>query len=74
MLDLEAPLQWELADSDELVVYRRGRVTVVLNVSDHEVTLPAELVAGGEVVVSSVRGHSNASSVPANACTWLLRR
>jgi hypothetical protein len=74
MLDLDAPLQWELADSDELVAYRRGQVTVVLNVSDHEVTLPVDLVPGGEVIVSSARGHANPATVPADACTWLLRR
>ena len=71
-LDVDAPLEWELADSDQLVAYRRGRVTVMLNVSDHEVTLPADVVANGTVIITSVHGHADPATVPANACTWLL--
>lgn len=74
LLDRDAPLEWELADSDELVVYRRGRVLVALNVTGHDVALPEHLTAGTEVIITSVRGHDHPGTVPADACTWLLRR
>ncbi len=35
-----------LPDDPDLVVYRRGDVVVVLNMSDHERHVPADLVAG----------------------------
>jgi hypothetical protein len=47
---------------------------VVLNVSDHDVRLPNEMVEGRRVIISSVRDHADAATVPANACTWLLAR
>ena len=43
-----------LPDDPDLVVYRRGEVVVALNMSDHERTLPADVVAGLRVLVSSV--------------------
>ena len=43
-----------LPDDPDLVVYRRGEVVVVLNMSDHERSLPADVVAGHRVLVSSV--------------------
>ena len=61
-LDLEAPLEWLLPDSDEIVAFRRGAVVVVLNVSDHEVALPAELAAGRKVIISSVRDQDRKST------------
>jgi alpha-glucosidase len=73
-LDVNAPLEWVLPDSDELVAYRRGAVLVALNVSDHAVTLPAELVGDARLIISSVRTHTDPAVVPANACTWLLHR
>jgi len=73
-LDVHAPLEWVLPDSDELVAYRRGAVLVVLNVSDRDIALPAELVGDGRLIISSVRTHTDPAVVPANACTWLLHR
>jgi alpha-glucosidase len=73
-LDRDAPLEWVLADSDELVAYHRGEVLVVLNVSAQPVSLPPELVAGRRVIISSVRGHDDPATVPADACVWLLAR
>ena len=73
-LDLEAPLEWLLPDSDELVAFRRGEVVVVLNVSDHEVSLPDHLAVDRTVIISSVRDHADAAVVPANSCLWLLAR
>ena len=49
-----------LPDDPDLVVYRRGEVVVVLNMSDHERSLPADLVAGLRVLVSSVADHVGA--------------
>jgi hypothetical protein len=64
-------LEWELEGSDDVVVYRRGEVLVALNVTDHPVALPAALTGRRTVVVSSVRGHTDATTVPADACVWL---
>lgn len=72
-LDPGAPLEWELADSDEVVAYRRGDTLVVLNVSDHPVGLPGALVDGRVITVSSVRHHDDPSTVPADAAVWLRR-
>jgi hypothetical protein len=71
VLDAVAPLEWELDGSDEVVVYRRGEVLVALNVTDHAVALPADLTGGRAVVASSVRGHTDATTVPSDACVWL---
>ena len=73
-LDPDVPLEWVLSDSDEVVAYRRGRVLVVLNVSDHTVELPADLVDGSRVIVSSDRAHTDPYTVPADSCVWLLER
>jgi alpha-glucosidase len=74
LLDVGAPLEWELADSADVVAYQRGAVLVVLNVSNHEVELPASLVEGRELIISSVRTHTDVGVVPADSCVWLLRR
>ena len=75
-----------LPDDPDLVVYRRGDVVVVLNMSDHERNLPADLVAGsaGPGVVghrpgrsgrrSSDRartGQTGADSIGPDAAVWL---
>lgn len=73
-LDREAPLEWVLPDSDEVVAYRRGRVLVVLNVSDHDVVLPTHLVADSRVIIASDRSHTDPRTVPADSCVWLLAR
>jgi len=70
-LDPGEPLTWALPDSDDLVAFRRGDVLVVLNVRDHDVPLPAELSGTTSIVLSSVRGHDHATTVPSNACVWL---
>ncbi len=46
-----------LPDDPDLVAYRRGEVVVVLNMSDHDRSLPADLVADHRVLVSSVADH-----------------
>jgi len=60
-------------DDPDLVVYRRGDVVVVLNMSDHERQLPADLVAGLRVLVSSVAEEADNDSVPPDAAVWLGR-
>jgi alpha-glucosidase len=72
-LDAAAPLEWALPESDDVVAYRRGDVVVVLNVSDHDVVLPTELVGGREVLLSSVRTHVDPQRVPADSCVWMSR-
>ena len=53
-------------DDPDLVVYRRGGVVVVLNMSDHERNLQAELVKGLRVLVSSLVDDTGAGQ-PAGA-------
>ena len=60
-------------DDPDLVVYRRGDVVVVLNMSDHERQLPADLVAGLRVLVSSVAEEADNDSIPPDAAVWLGR-
>jgi alpha-glucosidase len=60
-------------DDPDLVVYRRGDVVVVINMSDHERRLPADLVAGLRVLVSSVADEPGNDSVPPDAAVWLGR-
>jgi alpha-glucosidase len=75
-----------LPDDADLVGYRRGDVVVVLNMSDHERNLPAELVRGRRLLVSSVaeemsagrrssdrsgNGASGAHAVGPDAAIWL---
>jgi hypothetical protein len=75
-------------DDPDLVVYRRGEVVVVLNMSDHERSLPADLVDGRRVLVSSVvdaggsgrrgtgrngNGRNGSGSVGPDAATWFGR-
>jgi alpha-glucosidase len=70
-LDPSIGLDWELTDHDSLVVFRRGSLLVALNVANTTESLPAGLVAGATVAFSSVRGHSDPTTVPADACLWL---
>lgn len=70
-LDPAVGLDWELADHGSLVAFRRGSLLVVLNVGDAAEALPAALVAGASVEFSSARGHTDPTTVPADACLWL---
>ena len=49
-----------LPDDPDFVVYRRGQVVVVLNMSDHERVVPDHLIDGLRVLAAS-----GASSMPA---------
>lgn len=70
-LPADAPLEWVLDDSVEVVAFRRGEVLVVLNVSDADVVLDDELVSGRSVVLASQPGHGDPRVVPPNAGVWL---
>ena len=59
-----------LPDDPDLVVYRRGQIVVVLNMSDHERALPAHLVNGLRVLVASARDHATADTVGPDAAVW----
>ena len=61
-----------LPDDPDLVVYRRGQVVVVLNMSDHERSGPGDLVAGLRVLVSSV-DDADTDTVRADSTTWFGR-
>jgi hypothetical protein len=59
------------AGHDDVLAFRRGDVTVALNVSSEPVVLPGDLVAGAEVLLASWAGEPFAGSLPGNATVWL---
>ena len=61
-----------LPDDPDLVVYRRGQVVVVLNMSDHERPVPGALVAGLRVLAASV-DDADTDTVRADSTTWFGR-
>jgi alpha-glucosidase len=61
-----------LADDDDLFAFHRGSTLVVINTASSARTLPAELVTGRVVVLSSVVGHDDPTVVPADAAVWLV--
>jgi alpha-glucosidase len=71
MLDPTTPLQWAIEVDDRLVAFHRGDVLVVLNLASDPVDLPAALVAGAHVALSSVVGHDDPTVVPGDACVWI---
>jgi alpha-glucosidase len=71
LLDPEAPLEWVAAGHDDVVAFRRGDVSVVLNVSAAPVVMPAELVAGAEVLLTSWASDDGVGTVPGDATVWL---
>jgi hypothetical protein len=77
-----------LPDDPDLVAYRRGDVVVILNMSDHERRVPADLVVGHRLLVSSVAddastdqastdqagtGHQHIDSIGPDAAVWFGR-
>ncbi len=72
-LDPEAGLSFVDAEHPDLLMLRRGDVTVVLNVGDAEIDLAALMptLTDAEVVISSAPGHDDAGRLPANTCCWL---
>jgi len=71
VLDPMAPLDWLLAESTEIVAFRRGDVITVMNVSGHDVVLPTEITAGAEPMLSSHPDAADVAVVPADSCLWL---
>ena len=63
--------EWISEFGDDLVAFRRGEAIVVLNVSSSARPLDAEIVGARSVLLSSVFGHGDASTVPGNATLWL---
>jgi alpha-glucosidase len=72
-LDPDAGLAFVDVEHPDLLMLRRGDVTVVLNVGDAEIDLAALVptLAGDEIVISSAPGHDDAGRLPANTCCWL---
>jgi alpha-glucosidase len=58
----------------DVLAFRRDEVLVVLNVGGTPVALPADVVEGYRVCVSSVPGHDDAGIVPGDAAVWLTPR
>jgi alpha-glucosidase len=60
-----------LTDDADLFAYHRAGVLVVVNTSGSARSLPADLVAGRSILLSSVTGHTDPTVVPADAALWL---
>ena len=69
-LDPGAALQW-LIEDDDLLVFARGDIVIVVNPSPVAKTLPSSVVGDRRVLLSSVHGHHDPRTVPADACLWL---
>ncbi len=66
-----APIEWiDLARTDVLA-FRRGPLTVVMNFGSEPFTLPAD---AGVTVLSSAVPHEDPTVLPGDACAWLLAR
>ncbi len=70
-LDAEAGLSFVDGVHPDLLAFRRGEVTVVLNVGDTEIELGPELADGARIVLTSAPAGHDAGRVPANTCCWL---
>jgi alpha-glucosidase len=72
--DLRGPAFTPLLEGDpDLVAFARGGVTVVMNLSSERRELPATLVAGRRIAVTSDPDHTDPSVLPADAAVWLVR-
>jgi alpha-glucosidase len=72
-LDHEAPLEWIDLDHDDLVGFRRGDVSIVLNVSAEPIVLGAEISGEHDVVLASWVGDPFDGTLPGDAAIWLRR-
>ncbi|CAB4578960.1 MAG: alpha-glucosidase [Actinobacteria bacterium] len=77
LLDPDAPLEWpelgaHAGPHPELLVLRRGTVTVVVNVGAVDLAVAEVLPAlvGESLLVSSLAGHHDPTVVPADTCCW----
>jgi alpha-glucosidase len=72
-LDAEAGLSFIDVEHPDLLAFRRGDVTVVLNVGDTEIELVPELASidGARIVLTSAPAGHDAGRLPGNTCCWL---
>ncbi len=72
-LDPAMGLSFIDVERPDLLAFRRGDVTVVLNVGDTEIDVARELPAidAVRVVLTSSPGGHDAGRLPANTCCWL---
>ena len=66
-----AELEWLLGNDDELLAFRRGDLSVVLNVAPYDVDITDVVGDDMRVAMCSVAGHDDSSTVPGDACVWL---
>jgi len=59
-----------LPDDPDLVVYRRGEIVVVLNMSDHERAVADPLIDGLRVLLASARDHRRPDTVGPDSAVW----
>jgi alpha-glucosidase len=70
-----APLEWVLEDHPCVVAFERGDVLVAINTGADAVALPADVVAGRQVVLSSAMPTTgdvvSPEMLPADTAVWL---
>jgi alpha-glucosidase len=66
-----APLEWLPAPKATVLIFRRGELLVVANTGRRAVRLPADVIAGRSVLISSLDGHTDASRIPSDCTLWL---
>jgi alpha-glucosidase len=56
----------------DLLSFRRGDVVVAFNPTDTPFSLPEDVIGNAALALSSVYGHNDPHTVPANATIWLV--
>jgi alpha-glucosidase len=56
----------------DLLAFRRGDVVVAFNPTDTPFSLPEDVIGNAAIALSSVYGHNDPHTVPANATIWLV--
>ena len=62
---------WVAWDAADIVAFQHGDVVVAMNLGDSPVAVPREVSAGQHVMVSSLPGHDDPSTIPPNVTVWL---
>jgi alpha-glucosidase len=65
-------LVWIDGLAADLLAFRRGEVVVACNPTMHAFDLPEDIVGARTISLSSLAGHTDATSVPPNTTLWLV--
>jgi alpha-glucosidase len=64
-------LEWIEGLALDLLAFRRGDVVVAFNPTSNPFPLPEDILGSCEIVLSSLHGHSDQTTIPANSTLWL---